>query len=98
MLTYLAIIMAMSMSFSAIIYFASAEQLERQLPSSLQNGYYVDDQGEFGPTPRVQAYIKSQITRGKQALLIRLYVLNLVMLVFGGAFSFILAQMDTRAD
>jgi len=92
MLTYLAIIMAMSISFSAIIYYASAEQLERQLPSGLSSGYYVDDQGEFGPTPRVQAYITSQITRGKHELLIRLYVLNLIMLVFGGAFSFILAR------
>lgn len=92
MLTYLAIIMAMSMSFSAIIYYASAEQLDRQLPSGLPSGYYVDDEGQFGPTPRVQAYIKSQITRGKHELLIRLYVLNLVMLVFGGAFSFILAR------
>lgn len=94
MLTYLGIIMAMTISFSAVIYFASAEQLERQLPLGLTggSGYYVDDQGQFLPAPRVQAYIEQQITSGKHALLIRLYVLNMVMLVFGAAFSFVLAR------
>lgn len=88
MLTYLAIIMAMSISFSAIIYVASVEQLERQLPRD----FYVDELGRFGPTPRVQAYIQEMIAAGKQELLIRLYVLNIIMLVFGAAFSFMLAR------
>jgi two-component system, OmpR family, sensor histidine kinase CiaH len=88
MLTYLSIIMAMSISFSAIIYVTTVEQLERQLPRD----FYVDDQGRFGPTPRVQAYIQDMISAGKQELLLRLYVLNMIMLVFGGAFSFMLAR------
>ncbi len=90
MLTYLAIIMAMTISFSSIIFYVSVEQLERQLPRGI--GYYVDSQGQFVPAPRVQAYIEQQIDTGKHELLIRLYVLNLVVLVFGAAFSFILAR------
>lgn len=88
MFVYLAIIMAMTISFSAIIYFASVEQLERQSPK----GLYIDENGRFGPTPRVHAYIEEMIAAGKQELLIRLYVLNIIMLVFGGAFSFMLAR------
>lgn len=94
MFTYLAIIMAMTISFSAIIYFASAEQLDRQLPRGLagESGYYIDDLGRFGPAPRVQAYIEQQIKTGKNVLLLRLFVLDAVMLVFGAAFSFVLAR------
>lgn len=94
MLTYIAIIMAMTISFSAIIYIASAEQLDRQLPRGMASGsgYYIDEDGQFGPAPRVQAYIEQQIASGKNELFVRLFVLNLVMLVFGAAFSFVLAR------
>ena len=88
MFTYLGIIMAMSISFSIVIYIASAEQLERQMPIES----YQDADGRFEPSARVQAYIGDMIAEGKQELFIRLYVLNLAMLVFGAGFSFVLAR------
>ncbi len=88
MLVYLAIIMVMSLSYSIVIYATSAHQLDRQLPRS----GFIDEQGEFTPAERVGAYLRLQIAEGKQALIVRLYVLNLVMLVFGAAFSFVLAR------
>ena len=88
MLIYLAIIMAMSMTFSAIIYITSVNQLDRQLPGDS----YVDEDGQFGPTPRVREHIRQMVRQGKQEIAIQLYVLNVIMLVFGAAFSFILAR------
>jgi two-component system sensor histidine kinase CiaH len=88
MLVYLGIIMAMSISFSTIIYFTTASQLERQLPGEA----YIDDEGSFGPTPRVQRYIRESVSEGKRELVVRLYVLNIMVLLFGAAFSLMLAR------
>lgn len=92
LLTYLAIIMAMSISFSAIIYGASIHQLERQLPSRAPSGIYIDDDGIPIGGLSVQSFIQEQVAQGKKELLIQLYVLNLVMLIFGAAFSYMLAR------
>lgn len=86
--TYLAVIMAMSLGFSTILYFASASQLDRQLPRD----YYIDESGQFLPAMRVQRYINSQVDAGKHELIVRLILLNTVMLLFGGAISYILAR------
>ena len=93
LLTYLAIIMAMSLSFSAIMYGASVSQLERQLPSKAPSGIYLDDDGRpIVGTPSIQAFIQEQVAQGKKELFIQLFVLNLVMLIFGAAFSYMLAR------
>lgn len=88
MLVYLAIIMVMSLSYSLVIYATSAAQLERQLP---QSGY-TDEQGDFTPSGRVGEYLSVLVNESKQQLIIRLYVLNLVMLLFATAFSYLLAR------
>ena len=85
---YLAIIMAMSLGFSTILYFASAAQLDRQLPRD----YYVDEGGQFMPGSRIQRYMSLQVDTGKRELIMRLTVLNIVMLLFGVTISYLLAR------
>lgn len=88
MLVYLLIIMVMSISYSLVIYATSASQLERQLPT---NGLIEVGQPS-GLTGRVGEYLQALVAEGKQELIVRLYVLNLVMLIFGAALSFVLAR------
>lgn len=85
---YLAVIMALSLGFSSILYFVSAAQLERQVPGD----YFSDEGGQFLPAARVQRYLSSQVDAGKRELVVRLAVLNTVMLLFGAAISYILAR------
>ena len=86
--TYLAIIMAMSLGFSTILYGVSAAQLDSQLP----NTPYADERGTFVPEPRLRRFIAGKVDESKRELLIRLGVLNAVMLVFGVAVSYLLAR------
>ena len=88
MLIYLAIIMAMSLSYSGIIYFVSAHNFEQRIAAEV----YIDESGEFSASERVSRYIKDQVLRSKSDLIVGLYMLNTVMLVFGAAFSFMLAR------
>lgn len=85
---YLTIIMAMTIGFSTILYVTSAAQLDRQV----LRDFYVDDRGQFTPGIRTQRYISSQVDSGKRELIIRLLVLNIVMLLFGAAISYMLAR------
>ena len=80
--------MTMSLSFSAILYGVSAQQLDRQISVT----EYIDEAGEFGPMPRVEQYLKGRIESSKANLIINISVLNAVMLVFGGAISYLLAR------
>lgn len=87
MLVYLSIIMVMSISYSVVIYFTSANQLERQLPSDS-----VISESQLAPMSQVSEYLRMLISESKQEMVVRLYVLNLIMLIFGTAFSFMLAR------
>lgn len=92
MLTYLAIIMAMSVTFSAVIYSTSSAHLQRQV---VDDSYFSPGGGPFVPTERLmqyRQYIRDSVSAGKRELVLELYVLNLVMLVFGGIFSYLLAR------
>ena len=87
-LTNLLIIMVMSLLFSAAIYVVSVNQLNRQVvPQTL-----IDDNGEFGPTPRVRSYMADLVQDSKQELLFNLITLNAVMLVLGTAVGYGLAR------
>lgn len=88
MAVYIAIIMAMSLIFSASIYFISAEQLDRQAPAS----GYIDDAGLFTPSERIGSYLRQSVAEAKEELILRLYLLNLVVLICGAAFSYVLAR------
>lgn len=82
MLVYLLIIMVMSISYSTVIYITSVGQLERQIPDSTN----------LTASDRISEYLQTLVSEGKQELIVRLYVLNLIMLIFGAAFSFMLAR------
>jgi two-component system phosphate regulon sensor histidine kinase PhoR len=87
-ITNLVIIMVMSLSFSAVVYVASANQLNRQVEPRT----FVDDNGEFGPTPRVREYMSGLVEDGKHDLLFNLITLNTLMLVLGTAVGYALAR------
>lgn len=92
LLIYLAIIMAMSIGYSSIIYFVSVEQLERQLPEVI----YEEVDGMIVVDHNFEKQIKQRVSEGKKELIIQLYILNLLMLVFGAALSYILARLTLR--
>ncbi len=82
--TYLAIIMAMSIVFSAIVYGTAAQQLERQRP------------GEFGriiaPTDDIYQQLQTKVQDSEVALALQLLGINLVMLILGSLISYLLAE------
>lgn len=93
---YLAIIMAISIFFSALLYQVSVGELReglRRQVSAIQQ------------LPRFQAFIQpgelraleaEQLARGTQRIVNNLFVTNLVILVLAGAGSFILARRTLR--
>lgn len=85
---YLAIIMVMSLSFSTIIYFVSASHLDQQVAVQV----YRDDNGEFAPVPRVYQYLQQQVLGAKNEMIFRLGILNIFVLLFGVALSYMLAR------
>lgn len=92
MLIYLAIIMAMSIGYSSIIYFVSVEQLERQLPEVI----YEEVDGVIIADQQFTRHMKQRVSDGKHELVVQLYILNLLMFVFGAAMSYILARLTLR--
>lgn len=94
-LTYLGIIMLMSISFSVILYSTSARQLNLPLPPSSQmtpsigiNSRPFDDQ--------VRSAIEERFAEARDALLYRLIWLNLGVLGMGCAVSYVLARRSLQ--
>lgn len=82
--TYLAIIMAMSIVFSGIMYGTATQQLEHQRP------------GEFGriiaPTDDIYQQLQTKVQDSEVALALQLIGINLVMLILGALISYLLAE------
>lgn len=81
--TYLAIIMAMSIIFSAIMYATAAQQLEHQRP------------GEFsriGPSDDIYQQLQLKVEDSKVALAFQIISINLIMLIVGALISYLLAE------
>jgi two-component system sensor histidine kinase CiaH len=96
--TYLAIIMIMSLGFSAVFYVTSSNQLGRQLPQDF--GQKADDH-HGRPLPAgydddLDRFLQSRITEGRHDLLIQLVELNFVALLVGGGISVMLARRTLR--
>jgi two-component system sensor histidine kinase CiaH len=94
-LSYLAIIMLMSVCFSVVFYNASSQQLGRQLPPSS----LFDDNPKSGERlqhPRVDAFLEQRIAEGRTILLGRLMMLNALILVVGAGLSYYLARQTLR--
>lgn len=91
MLTYLGIIMAMSLSFSIVQYATSASQLERQRPP--QSGF----EGFAQPAPLgFRTFIDQRIEEGKHDIFGKLVVINFLVLVGGGFASYYLARRSLK--
>lgn len=85
--SYLAIIMVMSISFSIVFYNTSSDQLGRQFPPdkfiSTSPGIHV---GEF------RDFFQDRIDQGRRELMIRLVWLNVLTLASGSILSYLLAR------
>ncbi len=92
MLIYLAIIMAMSIGYSVTIYFVSASQLDQKFPSII----YEEVGGVLIANQSFEEHIAERIADSKHELFVQLYILNLLMLVFGAALSYVLARLTLR--
>ncbi len=89
MLTYLSIIMIMSLSFSIVLYATSVSQLERQRPPRF------DIQSSDFPmqTPSsFRTFIDSRIEEGKRDILGKLAIINVIVLGGGAVLSYYLAR------
>ncbi|CAN5408113.1 HAMP domain-containing sensor histidine kinase [soil metagenome] len=85
--SYLAVIMVMSLGFSAIIYNTSAREIGRQLPPTSLYGQIGDnEQGVFDD------FFKQRITNGQHKLFTQLVVINTLVLISGAAVSYVLAR------
>lgn len=98
-LTYLLIIMIMSVGFSVVFYKTSSNQLGRQIPPP---SFYENRTQGFGRgTVQIRGsdfdeFFQNRIDEGRKELLIRLIILNLVALIAGGALSYALARRTLR--
>lgn len=87
-LTYLLIIMVMSIGFSVVFYHASYSELGRQIPpDSFFAGVTVpNDQ------PDISGFLSERVNEGRHDLLLRLFFVNAVVLLVGSIISYWLAD------
>lgn len=85
-LTYLGIIMAMSIGFSIVLYRKSSGTLGHQLPPA-----YVGF-NEEEPARRVRTYVEQRLAEGRADLRDSLILLNILVLVGGAGISYLLAR------
>jgi two-component system, OmpR family, sensor histidine kinase CiaH len=96
-LSYLVIIMAMSLGFSVVFYNTSSRELGRQIPPQA-----IFQQRAFGgPSNTAQAddvadFFEQRIAEGRRALLARLMLLNMIALVAGAGLSYYLAKKTLK--
>ncbi|MGF7228417.1 MAG: sensor histidine kinase [Candidatus Saccharibacteria bacterium] len=85
--SYLAIIMVMSIGFSVVFYNTSASELGRRLPPSSFFSQYQDN----APSG-YSSYVESRVAQGRQHLFTNLILLNFLALVAGSYVSYLLAE------
>lgn len=91
--TYLAIIMLMSVAFSVVFYYTSAQQLDRQVPVSRQQ-----IQARSGPifNDEIEQYLQARADEGRAELLAKLILLNSITLLLGACLSYVLARQSLQ--
>jgi len=99
-LTYLSIIMFMSIAGSAVFYETASNQLERQLPppAFYDRGSNVEEPREREPVHRVDFddFFEQRIDESHDELLERLIQINILALVIGSLVSYALARRLLR--
>lgn len=92
-LTYLSIIMALTIGFSAVFYYQSIRAadsgLTKQLQELRQNLYFTTDAG-------LKSIHEAELKRFRENLLAKLILFNLGMLAVGSATSYLLARRSLR--
>jgi signal transduction histidine kinase len=78
--------MIMSIGFSFVLYNTSAHAIGRQLPP---RSLYIDQFEAPGPFDQ---FFRQRISEGRHELLIRIILINLLVLIIGGAVSYYLAR------
>ncbi len=89
-LTYLMIIMALTIIFSAIIYIIAADQLDRPLPPQFEG------RGGLVQRDQFREIIEQRANQARSMLLITMAILNSVVLVLGALFSHFMARKTLR--
>ncbi len=88
--TYLAIIFALTLVFSSIIYAIGVSQLERPLPQYVQSG--VTMQFDEFTRSNIEYLLHERANQAKTEMLLSLVFLNLTVLISGAFFSYYLAR------
>lgn len=91
-LTYLSIIMVMSIGFSAIFYSAASHQLDRRSPQSPGFNAITRD----GRSSLFADYMAERAEEGRAELRVQLLLVNIAALVLGGLLSYLLAERTLR--
>lgn len=88
--TYLAIIFALTLVFSSVIYAIGMSQLERPLPQYIQSGS-LSQFDEFTRS-NIQHMLQERADQARAEMLVSLVFFNLVALLSGAFFSYYLAR------
>jgi len=95
-ITYLAIIMAMSLSFSFVLYNTSVSQLRKPIPGSRagERGKSIKERVLYDSafSDEAREILNDRFNEAKEELLTRLLLLNILILAGGTLFSFYLAR------
>lgn len=97
-LSYLAIIMVMSVGFSIVFYYTSSSQLSRQLPpGSFYDTVFGGRGNGFDSRDNIDQFLRQRIGEGQSDLLMKLIWLNLLLgLGVGSVISYFLARYTLR--
>ncbi len=94
-LSYLVIIMLMSLGFSLVFYNTSYRALGRQLPPP--NAFGIQTRSPvFGKTQSIDEFLRARIDEGRHELAIRLVGLNVLILIGGSFISYYLARRTLK--
>jgi signal transduction histidine kinase len=92
--SYLAIIMAMSLAFSFVLFQVSANELDRQLPP--ESFYTLEKLKELNPNARITHFFEQRITEGHRTLVNNFVLLNTFTLLVGSLLSYYLARRTLK--
>lgn len=90
-LSYLVIIMVMSLGFSFVFYNTSYKALGRQIPPPNAFGFQTRNTA-FGNTQSIDEFLRKRVEEGRRELAMRLIGLNVLILIGGSAVSYYLAR------
>jgi len=93
-LTYLSLIMLMSLGFSIVIYNVSDHQLHRQapVPESIDESLTPYYQVDIGPRKVIRDFLKGRADEARDELIWNLFALNVSVALIGAGVSYYLAR------